>query len=58
MKPARTEIKSHLLFIYNLQTFSLRQTNGEHMKSRIIYPPTSPLACKVGKNVSWVYANQ
>ena len=36
-----------------LQTFSLRQTDGEHIKSRIIYPTTSPSAHKVGKNVSW-----
>ena len=35
-----------------LQTFSLRQTDGELIKSRIIYPPTSPSAHKVGKNVS------
>ena len=36
-----------------LQTFSLRQTDGELIKSRIIYPPTSPSAHKVGKNVSY-----
>jgi len=39
----------------SLQTFI--QTNGELIKSRIIYPPTSPSAHKVGKNVSWVYKN-
>ena len=37
-----------------LQTFGLRQTDGEHIKSRIIYPSTSPSVHKVGKNVSWV----
>ena len=35
-----------------LQTFSLRQTDGKHIKSRIIYPPT---AHKVGKNVGKVH---
>ena len=36
-----------------LQTFSLRRTDDEHIKSRIIYPQTSPSAHEVGKNVSW-----
>ena len=36
-----------------LQTCILRQTDGEHIKSGIIYPPTSPSAHKVGNNVSW-----
>ena len=37
-----------------LLTFSLRllrQTDGEHIKSRIIYPTSSPSAHEVGKNV-------
>ena len=36
-----------------LQTFSFQQTDGERKKSRIIYPPTSPSAQKVCKNVSF-----
>jgi len=34
----------------SLQTFSLQQTDGEYLKSRIIYPTTSPSAHKY---VSW-----
>ena len=41
------------IIVHSLQTFSLRQTDGEHIKSRIIYPTSSPSAHKVGKNVSW-----
>ena len=37
----------------NPQTFGVRQTDGEHIKYRIIYPTTSPSPHKVGKNVSW-----
>ena len=36
----------------SLQTLSLRQTDGEQIKSRIIFPTTLPSARKVGKNVS------
>ena len=36
-----------------LQTFSLRQTDGEHIKSRTISPTTSLSAHIVGKNVYW-----
>jgi len=36
-----------------LQKFSHRQTYGEHVKYRNIYPPTLPSAHKIGKNVSW-----
>ena len=39
--------------LHSLQTFSLQQTDGEHIKSRIFNPPTSPSAHIVGKNVSW-----
>ena len=35
---------------HTMQIFSLRQTDGEHEVSRIT---TSPLAHKVGKDVSW-----
>ena len=44
------KLKFEFLKNSSLQTFSLRQTEGEH---RIIYPPTSPSAHKVGKNVFW-----
>ena len=38
------KLKFEFLKNSSLQTFSLRQTEGEH---RIIYPPTSPSAHKV-----------
>ena len=39
--------------VYTLQTFKVSD-KPMVKKSRIIYPPTSPSAHKVGKNVSWV----
>ena len=42
-----------LSLIRTLQTFSLRQTDGEHTKSILIYPTTLSSAHIVGKNVSW-----
>ena len=39
------------MFISNLITFSFRQTDVEYIKSRIIYPTSSPPVHKVGKNI-------
>ena len=52
IKPDTTLCILKYVFINTLQTFSLRQTDGEHIKSRTIYLTSLPSAQKVGKNVS------
>ena len=48
-----TNYISTFIHLITLQTFSLRHTDVEHQKSRIIYPTSSQSAHIVGNNVSW-----